>query len=633
MIDKEEAQKAGIKTVDSNELPAERKAQLLAQLKALLPNVINSDGAVDVNVLKTAVGAEVAVDANSRGYTLNFAGKGLAKTMADAPTEKELKIEMTQSKNFDDTENMVIRGDNIEALKLLMQNYEGKVKMIYIDPPYNTASENFIYKDNFRQTDEQLINDLDMQDEAIDFLQTMYGTRTHSGWLSFMYPRLKLARDLLTDDGVIFISIDDNEQANLKLICDEIFGEESFINLISTLINLKGNNSDEFFAGIHEYGLIYAKNKSSSVTFNLLENNDDWDSWNMDEHGYWKRGGILSATVSKTSATTKNNFPIYVSKTDEVSTTRMNPDDVETFPLSSGQKTRWYWSSKLFEERKDEVIVVRKREDVSLYSKQRIGIEDVPHRRAKTVFYKPSYGQGTAELKRLFKIAVFSNPKSTTMIKDILFIFTIKKDDLILDFFAGSGTTGEAVMQLNADDGGNRKFILVQLDEKINKKTSPEAHNFCTENNFVPMISSITIERLNRAGGKIKESSDSKQSACVKGKTCPDVGYKVFSLQNRPEVNTDENHQLHINMNRRTPQDTLYNMIAASGTELHRKITVVEENILYEVAGAYYVLGACKTDIADESNKPIYIDGYADISLDDWMNMVGPDKENLTILY
>lgn len=619
MIDKKEAQKAGIKIADSHELPTKRTAHLLAQLKALLPNVINSDGAIDVNALKTAVGAEVAVDANSRGYTLNFAGKGLAKTMADAPTEKELKIEMTQSKNFDDTENMVIRGDNIEALKLLMQNYEGKVKMIYIDPPYNTASENFIYKDNFRQTDEQLINDLDMQDEAIDFLQTMYGTRTHSGWLSFMYPRLKLARDLLTDDGVIFISIDDNEQANLKLICDEIFGEESFVANIIWEKKYSPANDSRKISPTHDFILAYAKNVSN-WKMGLFERTAEMDARyknsDNDPRGDWKAGGLSAKTYSK-------NYDYEITTP---SRRVVSPPSGKSWSVSKEKFNKMLGDNRIY----FGVSNNSKPQIKQFLSEVQSGL--VP----KSIWFKEDVGHNqisTQELEKLFSVKVFDNPKPVTLVEKMLRVGNVFSDNIVLDFFAGSGTTGEAVMRLNADDGGNRKFILVQLDEKISKKTNHAAHNFCVKNKFEPVISSITVERLNRAGGKIKESLDSKQSACVKGKTCPDVGYKVFSLQNRPEVNTDENHQLRINMNHRTPQDTLYNMIAASGTELHRKITVVEENILYEVAGAYYVLGACKTDIADESNKPIYIDGYADISLDDWMNMVGPDKENLTILY
>ncbi len=228
MIDKQTAKAEGIKIIDSRQTLTTEKQALIAQLKAIIPNVINADNQLDIKALQDIVDSKHTTS-NNQGYELTFAGKGIARAMADSPTDMELKTEIKQSKNFDDTENVLIRGDNLEVLKILQANYHKKIKMIYIDPPYNTKSENFIYKDNFKKSDENLINDFSLDEESVDFLHNVYGTRTHSGWLSFIYPRLKLARDLLTDDGVIFISIDDNEQANLKILCDEIFGEDNFL--------------------------------------------------------------------------------------------------------------------------------------------------------------------------------------------------------------------------------------------------------------------------------------------------------------------------------------------------------------------------------------------------------------------
>ena len=618
MLNKKEVQQAGYEVIDSAaKLPTEQ-AEKVSQIKSILPSLVNSDGMVSVAALKDLLG-EQNFASSSQGYSLNFAGKGLAKIKADEPTTKCLKIEEKQSKKFATTGNVIIHGDNLDVLKILRQNYTGKIKMIYIDPPYNTGSANFVYADNFRVKEAELIKRFGIDEDAVNFFENMFGTQTHSSWLFAMYPRLKLARDLLTDDGVIFISIDDNEQANLKLLCDEVFGEDNFINLIATLINLKGNNSDTFFSGVNEYGLIYAKNKSSDIAFNLLENNGNWEDWSEDDKGYWKRGGILSASVGKTPENTQNDFPVYVSENDNVALTRLNPTDVKVLPFSNGKKTRWYWSAKTFEAQKDEVIVVRSAKGISLYTKQRMGIGEIPQSRPKTVFYKPSYGQGTNDLKNVFGFHVFSNPKSVSMLKDIFFIFT-GKDAIVLDFFSGSGTTAEAVMRLNAEDGGNRKFILAQWDETIDKKSSSEAYKFCIDNQFKPVISSITIERVKRAGEKIKKENGSLTSDL-------DIGYKVFSLTDRPVLEKTA-------FSEGTIKEVLYNMMTASGEVLLTSpIEEIEKNLLYKVGNSYFVLGECKISLKQFSSNRIYINGYANIRLERWLNMLGLDKDNIKVLY
>ncbi len=229
MINKEDAINKGINIIDASTslgVQNQKTTEIIEKIKKIVPNVINSDNVLNIKALSDLIDI-TKTTANNQGYELTFAGKGLAKALADIPTKKELKVEEKQSKNFNETGNIIIRGDNIDALKILKQNYYNKIKMIYIDPPYNTTSEQFIYKDNFKESDDGLIEKFGLNEDNINYLSNIYGTRTHSGWLSFIYPRLKLARDLLKDDGVIFISIDDNEQANLKLICDEIFQEDN----------------------------------------------------------------------------------------------------------------------------------------------------------------------------------------------------------------------------------------------------------------------------------------------------------------------------------------------------------------------------------------------------------------------
>lgn len=337
-------------------------------------------------------------------------------------------------------ENLIVEGNNLLALHTLRRQFQGKVKLIYIDPPYNTGKDSFGYNDNFN----------------------------HSTWLTFMSNRLSVAREFLRDDGVIFISCDDSEQAYLKVLCDEIFGKENFIDCVVVVINLKGNNSDNFFAGTHEYGLIYAKQKNTKITFNHFEVEDDLRNWEVDEIGYWKRGGILSATAGKTSENTGNNFPIYVGTDDSIALERKKKNDTKIIPISDGIETRWYWGKEKFLRDKNDVIVVRGKDSISLYAKQRINFDELPTKKPKSFLYKPQYGQGSGQVKKEFERRFnFSNPKSVSLLKDIFYIFTnSNSNDIILDFFAGSGTTGHATLALNAEDGGNRKFILCEQIDK-----------------------------------------------------------------------------------------------------------------------------------------------------------------------
>ncbi len=370
-------------------------------------------------------------NSNDQGYELTFAGKGLARAMADSPTGYELKTRWDQSKDFDNTANVVIRGDNLDVLKILYQNYFGKVKMIYIDPPYNTRGENFVYKDDFRQSDASLIEEFGMNEETTDFLHNVFGTRSHSGWLSFMYPRLKLARSLLTDDGVLLVQIDSNSSHSLKLILDEIFGESNFKEEIIWEYRTGGMPAkSNCFGKKHDTIFAYSK-QSSSYQF---------DNKSLKERIYYE-----------------NDF----------------------FGCQTDAQGRYYVDVKV--------------RDI-------IGgdIETVENGEVKILSVKPLINMSKE------RIDGFATQKPSGLIK-FLAKFYLERNErqVLLDFFAGSGTTGDAVMQLNAEDGGNRKFILVQSDEEIDPEKSEAAHKYCTDRNIEPVISSITLERLNRAGEKI----------------------------------------------------------------------------------------------------------------------------------
>ena len=629
MIKKETAHAHGIKTIDTAEKIAVQKNEKLEALKNLAPELINSDGQLDVNALQDFV--DIAnTTSNNKGYELTFAGKGIARAKADTETKFELQFEPAQSKNAvihnnpvgtnprvcpknnqrvcPDTENTVIRGDNLEVLKILKQNYFEKIKMIYIDPPYNTKSENFIYNDNFKESEGDLLKTygLDEEDdkETLNFLQNVYGTRSHSGWLAFMYPRLKLARDLLKEDGVIFISIDDNEQANLKILCDEIFGEENFLASLVWESNKNIMKGSSYIRKDHEYIICYRK---SNQLYKIRIDNENLKFQNPDND---TKGEWLNTNATYTTGGHKFSIKL---------------------PNGDYCERNWRFTKKDYLDNKVNLFfnggnVPRLKiykDDYNLNNKTPSSL----------ILNLSTTTTGKNNLASLFKCLPknlpFDNPKDTNLINHLIKMITTP-GDLILDFFAGSGTTGDAVMQLNAEDGGNRKFILVQWDEAIKEKT--EAYKFCTENNFKPVISSITIERLNRAGEKLLEKNNGQKL---------DVGYKVFSLTEKPKL-AQQNGLFAVENERQHTADKLYNMLCATGKPLHTAIKTLVDEKLFLVEKAegeefLYVLGEIDPDtLSGYDDAQIYIDGWADISLENWLNIFGfneKDKERVGVVY
>ena len=258
-IDKAEAGRLGIGILDNEDSLFVEKQEKISAIKKLLPEIINGDNRLNVEKLEELVGL-TNTTYKQQGYELTFAGKALANSQADSNAEYELNLEVDQSKQLETSENVILRGDNLDALKILKQNYSEKIKMIYIDPPYNTGNDDFIYNDNFKENEASLIEKFHLGEDSINYLTDIYKTKTHSGWLCFMYPRLKLARDLLKEDGVIFVSIDDNEQANLKLMMDEIFGSENFVGCVSRETGTTtGQDAKDELGSSLDYILIYAK--------------------------------------------------------------------------------------------------------------------------------------------------------------------------------------------------------------------------------------------------------------------------------------------------------------------------------------------------------------------------------------
>ena len=376
--------------------------------------------------------------------------------------------------------NFILEGDNLHSLKLLEKTHKGRINAIIIDPPYNTKNKDFVYNDT-------KIGD----DDAF----------RHSKWLSFMEKRLSIAKKLLATNGFIMISIDDNEVAQLKLLCDEIFGFENFVVCAPTIMNLKGNQDEYGFAGTHEYTLVYAKNKSLARMNEFdVDEEEVENTWLMDEIGYYKQGATLKRTGADAPVSRRPNsfFPILCDENNNVSTITeeehlkiFNPQTRELnvnyayelkdqyenlgytviLPITSGEETSWRWGREKVARESHEIIVNRGRGGISLYKKQRPQLGDLPTKKPKSILYKAEYssGNGTEQLKEVFnETKKFNNPKPLQLIKDLIHL-SCDEDAIILDFFAGSGTTGHAVLELNKD-GGNRRFILCTNNEVSDEK-------------------------------------------------------------------------------------------------------------------------------------------------------------------
>ena len=393
-------------------------------------------------------------------------------------TDKCFEYDKEESRNFDTTENLYIEGDNLEALKLLQKDYNNKIKMIYIDPPYNTE-KNFIYKDTFRNKRKKECR--------------------HSGWLNMMYPRLKLARDLLSDDGVIFISIDDNEVSNLKKICDEVFGESNFIAQLIWKKKQGGGNDSSHVVVEHEYIIVFSK-KESNLKLNLDKN------YKLDDKLYPysdSKGDYGLITLDKASIQFSKSLVFEIT----------DPKGEKYYPrVVKGKQSCWRWSKAKVDAEYDKLVF----KNGKVYTKYYRPDGVTP----KSLLIDSIYGRtesGSDDIKSLFSNKPFSYPKPINLIKHCISVGS--SSGIILDFFSGSATTAHAVMQLNAEDKGNRKFIMVQLPEECDKKT--EAYKVGYKN-----ICEIGKERIRRAGDKIVEENKDKE-----GIEDLDIGFKVIKIK------------------------------------------------------------------------------------------------------
>lgn len=504
------------------------RTDLADKIADLAPEAV-ADGKIDFEKLKELLSDDVS-NASER-FGLFWPGKKNAIRQAQTPTTATLKPDFENSKDWDNTENVFIEGDNLEVLKILQNHYYGKIKMIYIDPPYNTGKD-FVYKDNFRdgiKTYKEWTQQIDEDGKALSSNADTDG-RYHSNWLNMMYPRLKLARNLLTQDGVMFISIDEHEAFNLKKLSDEIFGERNSIAQIAVYSNPRGRQSSEYIAASHEYVFVYAKNKSSAgIKGEPLSDSQTAEFSKIDEAGrrYREiglrlRGGRATATESPTL-----HYPLFVDpETSEISTEQSHKNNrIEVLPFfSNGTAGTWRWSRKKVEAEKDALTarLVHGKDGIKRWDIfQKDYLTEEKRRKLKSLWLEKeiNYDRAKDDFKHIGMDSTFDYAKPLYLLEKILSVAT-SPGDTVLDFFAGSGSFAHAVLQLNANDGGNRKHIQVQIPEPTPANSEARKSGYKT-------ITEISQERLRRAGEKIKLESTGK---LAHGDHPLDIGFRAYKL-------------------------------------------------------------------------------------------------------
>lgn len=490
----------------------------MKKLKEVVPQCFNEDNTFDMEKFQSLLKGKINI--RNEGYGLHFLGKSYARMLASLDTETVItpNEEHNAKDENKDSENIYITGDNLDALKHLLKSYIRKIKCIYIDPPYNTGTDGFVYKDSFDFKAEELAERLSIDEEEAQRVLdlTKRGSASHSAWLTFMYPRLLLARDLLTDDGVIFISIDDNEQANLKILCDEIFGEENFLTCITRTTGTPTGGGFDGLVNEIDYMLVYSKNVKETFINGLPMNETDSKIYDQID----EKGKYLIRPLRRTGGEDRREdrptmyFPIIA------------PDKTEVYPIGpTGYESRWICSAE----------TVKKLENNGLLEWKKVKKQDKEIWQVYQKFYlenrMKSPGnlwndiegnkKATRDIRLLFdNDKIFDFPKPLGLIEKVLKIGS-NEEDIVLDFFSGSATTAHAVMDLNAKDNGNRKFIMVQLAEEIAENKPAYKAGYRT-------IDEIGRERIVRAAKKIREENPD---------TAVDLGFKHYVL-NEVDDNT-----------------------------------------------------------------------------------------------
>ncbi|WP_236181489.1 site-specific DNA-methyltransferase [Pseudomonas sputi] len=568
-------------------------AENVKQLKGIFPEAFG-DGCVDFETLRQLLGDAGVIDEGDEKYGLNWHGKKKARQIALTPSTGTLLPCPEESVDWDTTKNLFIEGDNLEVLKLLQKSYAGKVKMIYIDPPYNTGKE-FIYPDRFQDNlDTYLKYTGQVDDEGVKFSSnTESSGRYHTNWLSMMYPRLKLAKSLLAHDGAIFISIDDNELANLQKICDEIFGRENFLGNVAVVSNLKGRSDDKYFATAHNYMVAYSKGGFVSRGVPLPESYlEEYSEVDKNGRKYRLQGLRKRGSGAKREDRPNMYYPFYVDPKDgQISLDGDDRFSVKVVPkLSDDSDGRWRWGRSTAFERLDELVAkpVGKEKRWDVFQVDYADTSDGEKRiKPKSVWIGPEFANeaGTLEVKELIGKGLFDTPKPVALITYIL-EQTVNDEDIVLDFFAGSATTAHAVLQFNKDNESSVRYVCVQLPEKVDESSAAFKAGHST-------ISEISLARIKAAARQI--NSDLSESF-------GDSGVKVFKLANsnikawNPDrADLEEtllSHQEHL-IEGRSEHDVLYELLIKRGIDL--AVPIESRNVsgkeVYSIG--YGVLFAC----------------------------------------
>ncbi|MCK4447904.1 MAG: site-specific DNA-methyltransferase [Candidatus Marinimicrobia bacterium] len=540
----------------------------LNKLKEILPETFTEEK-IDWEKLKAALGEDI--EFREERYHLNWADKSEAFRILQQPTTATLVPDKEESVNFNNTENLFIEGENLEALKVMQKSYFGKIKMVYIDPPYNTGND-LIYSDKFAESREDYLKRTGTKDEngMITreglFRNSKDSGHYHSNWLSMMYPRLFLARNLLREDGVIFVSIDDNEVHNLRLLMNEVFGEENFAGLIVWKNKYGAGAKTKGFIEVHEYILCYGKNELIDIESELTKEQIEEYDKNKDEK-YNVRGGFVTQPLMTNSLDDRKHLQYTIEYNGE----KICP------------RKQWVWEKKrLLESIKNNEVVFKRKNDGQFSVRAKIYLKDengnIRKGKPLSLLNGPFNQEGTKETEQILGKNIFNFPKPNSLIK-YLFGFTINnaedKEGIYLDFFSGSCTTAHAVLDLNKKDGGNRKFIMVQMPERCDEKSEAYKAGYKT-------IAEIGKERIRRVIKKIQKEDDGKLDFAKSGQ---DLGFKVFKL--RPsnfkiwcsdQIESEEEllRQMEIHADPVAKdaeiEDILYELLLKSGKELTSEI-------------------------------------------------------------
>ena len=584
--------------------------QNIQRIKELFPEAVE-EGKINFDMLRAMLGDEV--DDSREKYQFTWNGKAKSIKLAQTPSSATLRPCKEKSKNWDTTENLYIEGDNLEVLKQLQKTYYGKIKMIYIDPPYNTGND-FVYHDDFKNS----LDNYKVQTNQITSSNPESNGRFHTDWLNMMYPRLQLAKNLLSEDGVILISIDDNEEVNLQKICNEIFGEYNFVGKFAVQVNPRGRNLDLYIAKTYEPILIYVKNYGNTSSINKIGKDEKMLSeYNrIDDNGKFRPIGLRNRNQAFNPETRPSlYYPLYVDpENGNVSVEKKDNYTVEVFPNASETiPTCWTWSKQKVKNENNLIFAEQTTNGWRIFRKDYLNTGNSATTLAKSLQLENEFNNdwGKKRIKQLFDLNIMSFPKSPNLMKRLVELGA-ERDSVILDFFSGSSTLADAIMQFNSEDGGNRKFIMVQLPEICDEKS--EAYKAGYKN-----ICEIGEERIRRAGKQVKADWEKEHpSDGLFGSDeefTTDIGFKVFKLDSTNVNEWDPNMKLddkelamrlgEVFKSDRSKEDILYEIMLKYGV-FDKQVEEIDVNgkTMYRVGKRYMIV--CLEDyITSEDVKAI----------------------------